>query len=96
MNEKRLIRYVRNSDKTPKGVLIAKVVNDNIIIGWSYCAKDDNFEKKLGRHIAEARIQKCGKSIVVPRKIYKELDWFVAKAKRAFGDKDVIVRGIMS
>ena len=49
---KKLIKYIRNANNHPYGVVIAL---DRERIGWSRCSRKDRWQRKLGLMIAEGR-----------------------------------------
>ena len=58
----RHMRYHRNKDRQARGLIIldADLTTGVVTIGWSLCAKEDDFNKTKARHIADGRI-KAGK-----------------------------------
>ena len=47
--------YLRDKNKRPYGVLIARKESDAIVIGWSQCNKRDEWSRERGIEIARAR-----------------------------------------
>ena len=71
---------------TPRGILIAKKIGDQIQIGWSFVHKKlDNFDKKKGLLIAKNRLTSpCRNVDKIPHEVQKLLPDFVARAENYF------------
>jgi len=78
-----LIKYVRNKNGHPRGVLVAISKN---CIGFSLCSKRDKFNKEAGKKIAliRAHSEKAQDRMSVPASIYKEYLDMVDRSVRYF------------
>lgn len=74
---------------SPKGVLLAKVVDGNKVkFGWSLCHKrKDHFDHVFGIMIAEGRLIRDSK---VPLGILKQFQRFIDRWTKYFADKEII------
>ncbi len=52
-------KYIRNKDRSPTGLVAAQYFPDNnqVSVGFSLCAKNDVFNKKLAHTITEGRLE---------------------------------------
>jgi hypothetical protein len=50
-----IIKYIRDKNKIPQGVLVAIKTGDGYNIGYSLCNKYDRFEKRMALEIAVGR-----------------------------------------
>jgi len=88
--------YIRDANRTPIGLLLAKKVEDKIAISWSKCnGKFDQFSKKRAFTIAAGRIKKhkhwCLAKDDVPECIYNAYQKFERMVIKYFKvNKDAI------
>lgn len=93
--EHTLIHYVRDNKGSPRGVLVAVNVDNNIRISWSYCRKTDRFTKEMALHIAIGRAMICEVvrpepaclpygPIPMPHQVARELEQFTTRCKRYY------------
>lgn len=81
---KQYIYTKRNGSNRKTGVLIGiKDESGDIVIGWSWCAKDDIFNKELGDNIAYHRAI-FGTNKCVPYKLVPHLQPFADRCMRYF------------
>lgn len=82
-------KYIRDKNNNPKGVLIAIKVDspegNYFTVGYSLCAKNDTYNKRLGMKIA---MQRCGtiSAWAIPRSIEATLLAFIERCKPYFKD----------
>lgn len=76
-----LVRYLRNKENVPYGVLIALSASE---IGWAFCNPKDQFNKKLGKEIALQRLLsgKLKEPKIYHPEFYDVLNWFKEKVKK--------------
>lgn len=55
---KNLVEYIRDSRGHKIGVLFAKPSGTNFTVGYSLCSKEDVFDRKFGKFLAERRAEK--------------------------------------
>jgi len=87
-----LISYVRNEFCQPTGVIVGKLVNNEVVIGVSLCnTSADSFDKKKGRRIAEGRISAKRNSLSKENfeKISSDIQVFKTRCKRYFKKEDI-------
>ena len=84
--------YLRNSDGSKKGVMIAQVDDGDVNIGFSLCCNRDEFDLEFGQQIAidrsvlfETRMTNVKKQI--PDSIFSELNEFLSRCKKYYQDK---------
>jgi hypothetical protein len=68
------------------GVMVAKKINGIPTIAWAKVNQTDgdNFDKKIGFSIINARFRKHNKNRIVPLSIKKDVELFINRAKRYF------------
>lgn len=62
-----LKQYIRNADRSPRGVIIAVRHDDKVGIGYACCHKDEKFDNDLGETIAFNRALSV-KSVKIPNR----------------------------
>lgn len=98
-----IIEYIRNNDKTKKGMLVAGVdpATDKVSIGWSLCYKKDKFNKFTafnyaeGRALSNVRMEKYMDNDVfdiidvTPFTVLNSLPDFLGRIKNFYKNKDI-------
>jgi len=74
-----LVKFVRNRNGQPRGVLVAR----NEGIGWSAVHPRDKFDKELALRIARGRIEN-GCNTNPPRHVLNSMERFQNRAERYF------------
>ena len=90
---KEIRQYIRNKDRSPKGVFIAvrdSNMKDVVSIGWSLCHKNDKYDKARAEQIAYNRALKYS-TVAIPQSICMELDNFVSRCERYFKTTNISV-----
>lgn len=86
-NKKSINKGKFTSNREKKGVLIARLCEDQIVrIGWSLCnIKAGDMFNKRGMKIAIERTKKCSTNI--PQSIQSQYIKFVKRAKKYYKDR---------
>lgn len=74
------VEYHRNKRRQPTGVLVGTKINGQVHIGYSKCCKTDNFSKKTGKLLAQARLAKSieGRDVIqhIPHSMLRHAEQF--------------------
>ena len=90
MNEQILKTRIRNKKNQPRGVLMAKKMDDvTVCIGWSLCKPCDAFDMENGLMIASARAGNTNLS-KMPRSIKNDFIHFAKRCEKYFKGQTVI------
>jgi hypothetical protein len=88
--------YVRDPRRNNnlRGVLVAKLVNDTVYIGWSYVnlKAKDRFAKQRGIEIAEQRTE-TNTHKIIPHAVYDTAKKFAVQCARYFKNDNVLLVG---
>jgi hypothetical protein len=79
-----IIKYVRDKNKVPRGVLVAVKSADGYNIGYSLCSKHDRFEKRMALEIAIGRAITGNDSEQLPYVISKNLPDFLIRCAKYY------------
>jgi hypothetical protein len=79
-----IIKYVRDKNKIPRGVLVAVKSADGYNIGYSLCSKYDRFEKRMALEIAIGRAITGNDSEQLPYVISKNLPDFLIRCAKYY------------
>jgi len=79
-----IIKYVRDKNKIPRGVLVAVKSADGYNIGYSLCSKYDRFEKRMALEIAIGRAITGNDSEQLPYVISKNLPDFIIRCAKYY------------
>jgi hypothetical protein len=84
--EKTIIKYLRDKDGSPRGVLIAVRLPDDVVsVNYSLCNKNDKFVKSMGIKIALGRALRNGDdSHKLPYCMAKEIEAFNLRVEKYF------------
>ena len=79
-------QYLRNSNNTPIGVMLADLRDGNLVFGWSVTNPADRYNRKLGDLIAANRLNADtpNQDIVVPTVMFFHMDEFILRAQKYF------------
>lgn len=85
-----LSQRIRRKNGQPKGVLVAKKINDTTVaIGWSLCKKPDTFDMEWGTKIAIGRADKFNGN-TIPHSIKDDFGTFAKRCSRYFKGNEII------
>lgn len=85
-----LVQRIRKSNGTPKGVLVARKINDTTVaVGWSLCKKPDSFNMEWGTRIAVGRAERFNPALV-PHSIKSDFGEFLTRCSRYFKGQEII------
>jgi hypothetical protein len=79
-----IIKYVRDKNKIPRGVIVAVKSADGYNIGYSLCSKYDRFEKRMALEIAIGRAITGNDSEQLPYVISKNLPDFLIRCAKYY------------
>jgi hypothetical protein len=79
-----IIKYIRDKNKIPQGVLVAVKSADGYNIGYSLCNKHDRFEKRMALEIAIGRAITGNDSEQLPYVISKNLPDFIIRCAKYY------------
>jgi hypothetical protein len=79
-----IIKYIRDKNKIPQGVLVAVKSADGYNIGYSLCNKHDLFFKRMALEIAIGRAITGNDSEQLPYVISKNLPDFIIRCAKYY------------
>ena len=81
-----ILQFVRNKKGKRRGVFVAGLNDDNlIVIGWSFCHNTkDEFKREKGLEIAVGRASKSADMIYIPHGFKDETCSFIMRCKKYF------------
>lgn len=84
--EKSIIKYLRDKDGRPRGVLVAVRLPDDVIsVNYSLCNKNDKFIKSMGLKIAFGRAFRSGIcENLLPYCVAEEIEAFNLRVEKYF------------
>lgn len=90
IREKARPPYSTTQKGNPRGIIIAKPIDGEIHIGWSFTNKKagDKFSKSKGLLIAQNRLTNAPRNKTLPHAICKVYDDFIARAEKYFKIND--------
>ena len=86
MTEAQIIRYTRNRKGERNGCLVASKIGGVVRIGYSKCHNADEFDKHLGKRMAEGRMNNTNVDYTqeIPASMYEEFVRFTNRCSKFF------------
>jgi len=85
-----LMQFVRDRRGNPRGVVVSRLVDERVTVGWSFTnyKAGDRFDKQRGIQIALGRLT-VPSTKQIPYSVHKVMETVVDRSKKYFKTSDV-------
>jgi hypothetical protein len=86
-----VIRYLRDKNRVPYGVLVAVKHRSGYLMGYSQCKRGDKFSKEMALRIAVGRAMENSwpASHMLPREVYRAMGDFITRCNKYYKAEQV-------